>query len=145
VTPPNRDGDDDIGGFAEPTPEELSAAEALARGEGPEDTLAVAALLRHAKASLDPARSQAIRDALPAPPAKRRRFVLPTAIVASAAAITAILTITRGEHRTALPRPGLPLLAAQAEAAQKGGAEVLSRQMQGYRSSVLATLARRYR
>jgi hypothetical protein len=157
------DGSDD-----EPTAEELAEAEALARAldpgaaaaaspggrPAPEDALATAALLRHARqAGAAPVPAGARVTAARALERRRPpgwRWVVSVFVLPAAAAATITLFVTFGlrsyrqSGRAALPAPAITLLEAQARAARgKADLAALDRQMRAYRTALYGALATR--
>ena len=155
----------------EPTAEELAEAEALARalepgaaavpGGGrpaPEDALATAALLRHARqVGAAPAPVAAQAAAARALESRRRaprwRWLIPAFALPVAAVVTLVSTVTLRSSRVGsgasappvpLPAPAITLLEAQARAA-RGRADLaaLDQQMRAYRDALYGALATR--
>jgi hypothetical protein len=157
---------------AEPSAEERAEAEALARAlqagapaaaPPPEDALAAAALLRHARRAQDPGEPARDGARLAAAEARalaavdkrrprRRRWLLPALLVpasAAAALIVAVMPATRSRLapvasspvEPVIPKPPTTLLEAQAKAARAGGdLSALDRQMRDYRRAYYAAL-----
>jgi hypothetical protein len=157
---------------AEPSAEERADAEALARAlqavapasaPPPEDALAAAALLRHARRAQDPGEAgqagariaAAEARALAAVDRRRprpRRWLLPALLVPATAAAALIVTVVpatrshlapagRSPVESVIPKPPTTLLEAQAKAARGGGdLSALDRQMRDYRRAYYAAL-----
>jgi hypothetical protein len=154
----------------EPTAEERAEAEALARALEagapdalqPDDALATAALLRHARRAQDPgdgaraetriaAAAARVLPAIDRRRPRRRRWLLPALLVPAGAAALLVVSATLTTRtrlqfisasvtlEAAVPRaipPPVALLEAQARAA-RGGADLsaLDRQMRDYRQA----------
>ena len=163
---PKDQPDADLG--AEPSAEERAEAEALARAlepgapaaaRPPEDALATAALLRHARRARDPGEPARAGSRIAAAEVRalaavdrrrprRRRWLLPALLVPAAAAalIVAIMPAKRSfwssvAREPVIPKPPATLLEAQAKAARGGGdLSALDRQMRDYRRAYYAAL-----
>ena len=147
----------------QPTPEEREEAASLAAalegkvpgGKTPEDALAAAGLLRHARtaetSALAPERLERLAARVqPAVDARRPRrrwwlWLTPAALVPAAAMMTVLVsTKSAPPVRPALPDPPLALIEAQGRAV-RGGATLaaLDAQMRDYRTAFYAALAGR--
>jgi hypothetical protein len=157
---------------APPTAEEQAEAEALARAleppgapgdaperPAPEDALATAALLRHARATASEsarapatAAARAVAALAARRPPRARRLVRTVLLSAGAMAMVLVLYLVMRTttERTArlgpatLPAPTVELLRTQARAA-RGGEDLgaLDRDMRAYRAAFYAALATR--
>ena len=166
----NPKDEDDAALEPEPTAEERAEAEALARAlepgaaggtPPPDDALATAALLRHARRAQDPGDPARAGARIAAAEARvlpavdrlrplRRRWVLPALLVPAGAAAALMLTVGTQQHRALVaglpseamvPKPPVALLEAQAKAAHAGGdLSALDRQMRDYRRAYYAAL-----
>ena len=148
----------------QPTPEEMAEATALAAalegrasgGTAPEDALATAGVLRHARtagaSALTPARLEQLAARV-RPAVDRRRprrrwwlWLTPAALV-PAAAMAVVFVSTRSAVPplpTALPDPPVALIEAQGRAARGGSTlAALDAQMRDYRAAFYAALAGR--
>lgn len=157
---------------AEPSAEERAEAESLARALEagapgapalPDDALAAAALLQHARRGQAPDESARTEARLAAAGARvlpavdrrrsRRRWWLLPALLVSAAGAAALIVMTTiaTPHRIAvevsvgppvIPAPPMALLEAQAQAAHAGAdLAVLDRKMRAYRTAYYAAVA----
>ena len=139
---------------ADPTPEELREAEALARAldaqapdpAAPRDALETAALLRYARdgGALAPERERALAERLHAPRGRRSwRIAALSALGGSLALAASLLLFLRasGPQLAAPEPPPLALLAAQARAAARepGALAALDLEMQRYRRELHAS------
>ncbi len=153
----------------EPSAEERAQADALARAlepeargatPAPEDALAAAALLRHARRAQAPDESAHAGARIAAAGARvlpavdrrrpRRRWLWPSLLVPAAAAALIVTTTLTARHRVdvatsvadrVIPAPSLTLLEAQAQAAHAGAdLSALDRQMREYRRAYYAAV-----
>jgi len=155
---------------AEPSADERAEAEALARtleagapAAAPEDALAAAALLRHARRAQEPDEPARAGARIAAAEARgmaavdkrrprRRRWLLPALLVPATAAAVLVVTVMPARRsylspvasapaEPVVPKPPATLLEAQAKAARGGGdLAALDRQMRDYRRAYYAAL-----